>query len=104
MPAGAPAARKPSTLPASRSRAGPVVGCEHELAVGRYRVGSTQPNRSPMSFLARFTPVSVTVEKYEESIRRLEEGDFDWPPDGLEYHVCFGPADNIRVSEIWASE
>jgi hypothetical protein len=57
-----------------------------------------------MSFLARFTPVSVTVEKYEESIRRLEEGDFDWPPDGLEYHVCFGPADNIRVSEIWASE
>jgi len=57
-----------------------------------------------MSILARFTPVSVTVEKYEESIRRLEEGDFEWPPDGLEYHVCFGPSDNIRVSEIWASE
>jgi len=57
-----------------------------------------------MSILARFTPVSVTVEKYEESIRRLEEADFDWPPDGLEYHVCFGPSDNIRVSEIWASE
>jgi hypothetical protein len=55
-----------------------------------------------MSVLARFTPTSVTAEKYDESIRRLEEGG-DWPADGLEYHVCFGPDDNIRVSEIWDS-
>ena len=24
-------------------------------------------------------------------------------PDGLEYHVCFGPEGNLRVSEIWDS-
>jgi hypothetical protein len=56
-----------------------------------------------MSVLARFTPTSVTVQKYDESIRRLEQGG-DWPPDGLEYHVCFGSDDNIRVSEIWDSQ
>jgi hypothetical protein len=56
-----------------------------------------------MSILARFTPASVTVQQYEESVRRLEKGG-DWPPDGLETHVCFGPADNIRVSEIWDSQ
>jgi hypothetical protein len=59
---------------------------------------------SQLSILARFTPKSaVTTQQYDESIRRLEQtGDF--PPDGLEYHVCFGPEGNIRVSEIWDSE
>ncbi|MDQ6834687.1 MAG: hypothetical protein M3016_00690, partial [Actinomycetota bacterium] len=26
-----------------------------------------------------------------------------WPPDGLEYHVCFGSDGQLKVSEIWAS-
>ena len=56
-----------------------------------------------MSILARFTPASHTVQQYNDAIRRLEEGG-DWPPDGLEYHVCFGSEDNIRVSEIWDSQ
>ena len=56
-----------------------------------------------MSILARFTPTSVTAQKYDETIRRMEDGG-DWPPDGLEYHVCFGSDDNIRVSEIWDSQ
>jgi quinol monooxygenase YgiN len=55
-----------------------------------------------MSILARFTPRALTVEKYEEVVRRLEESGH-WPPDGLEYHVFFGPDDNLRVSEIWDS-
>jgi hypothetical protein len=55
-----------------------------------------------VSVLARFAPSSVTTEQYDESIRRLQEGG-DWPPEGLEYHVCFGPQDSIRVSEIWDS-
>jgi hypothetical protein len=55
-----------------------------------------------MSILIRFTPANVTTEKYDESLRRLEEGG-NWPPDGLEYHVAFGPNDNLRVSEIWDS-
>jgi hypothetical protein len=57
-----------------------------------------------MSVLARFTPRSLTVQKYEEVNRRLEESG-DWPdPDGLEIHVLFGPEDNLRVSEIWDSQ
>lgn len=56
-----------------------------------------------MSILARFAPPSLTADQYEESVRRLEEGG-DWPPDGLEYHVFFGPDDDLRVSEIWDSQ
>jgi hypothetical protein len=53
-----------------------------------------------MSILVRFTPADVTTQQYDESLRRLEEAG-GWPPDGLEYHVAFGPDDSLRVSEIW---
>ena len=56
-----------------------------------------------MSVLIRFAPASLTAAQYDESIRKLEEtGDF--PPDGLDYHVCFGTDGNLRVSEIWDSQ
>ena len=55
-----------------------------------------------MSILIRFNPASLTAQQYDESIRRLEEGG-EWPPDGLEYHVCFGTEPNLKVSEIWDS-
>jgi hypothetical protein len=56
-----------------------------------------------MSVLIRFAPTaSTTTEQYDETIRRLE-GEGDWPPDGLEYHVCFLADGNVRVSEIWDS-
>jgi hypothetical protein len=56
-----------------------------------------------MSVLARFAPTSVTTtEQYDETIRRLQ-GTGDFPPDGLEYHVCFLSDGNVRVSEIWDS-
>lgn len=55
-----------------------------------------------MSVLIRFAPSALTEQQYDESIRRLDsEG--DWPPDGLEYHVCFGSEGKLRVSEIWDS-
>jgi hypothetical protein len=55
-----------------------------------------------MSIVVRFSPANLTSDKYDESLRRLEEtGGF--PPDGLEYHICFGPEGNMRVSEIWDS-
>ena len=54
-----------------------------------------------MSVLIRFNPRSLTTEQYDESIRRLEQG--DWPPDGLEYHVCFYVDGQLRVSEVWES-
>ena len=56
-----------------------------------------------MSIVVRFTPTNLTTEKYEESIRRLEEAG-GFPPDGLEYHIFFGSEGNLRVSEIWDSQ
>jgi hypothetical protein len=55
-----------------------------------------------LSVLIRFAPSALTAAQYDESVRKLE-GQGDWPPDGLEYHVCFGSDGNLRVSEIWDS-
>ncbi len=55
-----------------------------------------------MSIVARFNPTNLTAEKYDESLRRLKEAG-EFPPDGLDYHVCFGSEGSMRVSEIWDS-
>jgi hypothetical protein len=55
-----------------------------------------------MSVLIRFAPASLTADQYAESLKRLAEG--EWPPDGLDFHVCFGSDPNLRVSEIWDSQ
>ena len=57
-----------------------------------------------MSILVRFSPRSLTAEKYDESTARIEQAGIEFPPDGLEYHVCFGSDGNLRVSEIWDSK
>ncbi len=56
-----------------------------------------------MSIVVRFAPVgAMSFQQYDETVRRLEAmGGF--PPDGLQFHVCFGSEGNIRVSEIWDS-
>ena len=56
-----------------------------------------------MSVLIRFAPASLSVEQYDEAVRRIQENG-EWPPDGMEYHVCFGSDGNLRVSEIWDSQ
>ena len=55
-----------------------------------------------MSVLIRFAPTSLTAQQYDESVRRLREAGV-FPPDGLDYHVCFGSDGKLRVSEIWDS-
>jgi hypothetical protein len=56
-----------------------------------------------MSIVVRFHPTNVTKERYDESMRRMEQAGI-WPdPPGLELHVLFGPEDDLRVSEIWSS-
>ena len=56
-----------------------------------------------MSVLIRFAPASATsTEQYDETIRRLEDAG-DFPPEGLDFHVCFLADGNVRVSEIWDS-
>ncbi len=55
-----------------------------------------------MSIVVRFIPTTLSAEKYDATMSVIaESGPF--PPDGLDYHVCFGPEDNLRVSEIWDS-
>jgi hypothetical protein len=56
-----------------------------------------------MSLVARFHPTGMTIEQYEEADRRLEAAGV-WPPDGMDYHVCFGQDRDLRVSEIWDSQ
>lgn len=56
-----------------------------------------------MSVLIRFAPASLTAAQYDESVRKLEAAG-DFPPDGLEYHLCFGTEGSLRVSEIWDSK
>jgi hypothetical protein len=55
-----------------------------------------------MSILVRFTPASLTAQEYDQTVRMLEAGG-EWPPDGLDFHTCFGTDGNLRVSEIWDS-
>ena len=55
-----------------------------------------------MSVLIRFAPASMTAEQYDECIQKLEAIG-QWPPDGMDYHVCFGSDGKLRVSEIWDS-
>lgn len=55
-----------------------------------------------MSLVIRFAPPSLTADQYDEVVRRLnEEGVF--PADGLDYELCFGSGDNLRVSQVWDS-
>jgi hypothetical protein len=56
-----------------------------------------------MSIVARFSPMNLTRDKYNEVVRRLEQAG-QWPnPQGLELHVLFGSEGDLRVSEIWDS-
>jgi hypothetical protein len=57
-----------------------------------------------MSIVVRFNPTSMTAEKYDDAVRRHEEAQVEFPPDGLDYHICFGSEGNLRVSEIWDSQ
>ena len=55
-----------------------------------------------MSIVVRFSPIALTAKKYDETLRQLENAG-EWPPAGLDYHVCFGSDGNLKVSEIWNS-
>lgn len=55
-----------------------------------------------MSMLVRFSPEGLTTDQYDAVKRRLTDAGL-WPPDGLEYHTCFGDNGQLRVSEIWSS-
>jgi hypothetical protein len=55
-----------------------------------------------MSVLIRFAPQSLTKEQYDRAVRRLtDEGVF--PAEGLDYEICFGSGDKMKVSQVWDS-
>ncbi len=56
-----------------------------------------------MSIVVRYPPAPLTTEQYDEAVRRHEEAGIALPPDGMDYHVCFGSDGDLRVSEIWDS-
>ena len=56
-----------------------------------------------MSIVVRFHPASMTTAQYDDALRRHEEVGIDLPPEGMDYHVCFGSDGDLRVSEIWDS-
>lgn len=56
-----------------------------------------------MSLVIRFAPPSLTAKQYDEAVRRLtQEGIL--PADGLDYEICFGSNDNLKVSQVWDSQ
>jgi len=50
-----------------------------------------------------FSPESLTSGQYDNVVRRLNEENVS-PADGLDYEVCFGSGDKMKVSLVWDSK
>ncbi len=48
-------------------------------------------------------PKSLTAEQYDTVVARLTEEGIA-PADGLDYEVCFGTGDQMRVSIVWDTQ
>jgi hypothetical protein len=56
-----------------------------------------------VSVLIRFAPQSLTAAQYDNAVRRLTaEGVL--PAEGLDYEICFGADDNLKVSQVWDTQ
>ena len=55
-----------------------------------------------MSVVVRFPPSNMSSSNTTRSAA-TPEGAGDWPAKGCQLHVCFGPENDIRVSEVWES-
>ncbi len=55
-----------------------------------------------MAIAASFSPTGMTIEQYDETIKRLNDTGAH-PAPGLLYHVCYGESGNLRVGEVWES-
>jgi hypothetical protein len=56
-----------------------------------------------MALTIVFTPKGMTATKYDELLQRLQAAGMG-SPSGRLYHTCFGPKDQIRVVDVWASQ
>ena len=57
-----------------------------------------------MSIVVRFHPTNMTAAQYDDAVQRHADAGVKFPPDGMDYHVCFGSDGDLRVSEIWDSQ
>ena len=55
-----------------------------------------------MSVVVRFPTSNMTRSQYDSVHDALEQSG-KWPAPGCWSHICFGDADNLRVSEVWES-
>ena len=53
-----------------------------------------------MAFVVRFVPKSMSAQKYQEVLKRLQAAGAG-APKGRLYHVAFGDPNALRVSDIW---
>jgi len=67
------------------------------------RVEVTPALEDLMSLVVRFSPESLTSDQYDHVVRRLNEENIS-PADGLDYEVCFGSGDKMKVSLVWDSK
>jgi hypothetical protein len=56
-----------------------------------------------MAMLLEFTPSSFTTEKYDLTIRQLEEAG-QGAPAGRLSHVAYGDPNALRVTDVWESQ
>lgn len=55
-----------------------------------------------MSITVRYHPRNLTAKQYDDVVRR-EQDTGKFPPDGRQFHVCFGQEGDLQVSEVWQS-
>ena len=53
-----------------------------------------------MSFVLNFKPAGFTVAKYNETIKQLNAAGAG-SPKGRSYHVCYGEANGVTITDVW---
>jgi hypothetical protein len=53
-----------------------------------------------MSLVLHFRPSGFPLASYKEVIKRLEAAGAG-SPKGRSYHVCYGDANSVQVTDVW---
>lgn len=56
-----------------------------------------------MALTITFSPKSLSTAQYDEVLRRLALAGAA-TPSGRLFHTCFGPPNQVRVVDVWASQ
>ena len=53
-----------------------------------------------MAFVLKFKPSGFTSAKYQETVKQLNAAGAG-NPKGRAYHVCYGEANGVEVTDVW---